>query len=198
MASTVSLKGLAALSGLALWTWVVLHLLGNLTVFTGGTDQYAAALHAHPLLLWTARLGLLAAAALHVGATLVLARRAGRARPAAPPRRWAASRTMRWGGVLLLAFVSVHLAHLTFGVGVPHFAAAHPYRNIVTGLQAPLTAALYLAAVAVLGLHLFHGLRSSLTSVGLPAPARALRLVAIAVAGGFAAIPLAVVTRVLR
>jgi succinate dehydrogenase / fumarate reductase cytochrome b subunit len=196
--TSVALKALAAGSGLGLWTWVVLHLLGNLTVFTGGTDRYAAALHAHPLLLWTARVGVATAALVHLGATLALARRARRARPAIPPRPWAASRTMRWGGVLLLLFVAAHVAHLTFGVGIPRFAAALPYENVLAALRVPVVAALYLLAVAVLGLHLFHGLRSSLPSLGLPVRGTLLRLVAVAVAAGFAAIPLAVVTGVLR
>jgi succinate dehydrogenase / fumarate reductase cytochrome b subunit len=200
MPSTVILKALAAASGLGLWTWVLLHLLGNLTVFSGAgaTDGYAAALHARPLLLWTARVGLAAAALVHLAAITVLARRARRARPRAAPRRWTASRTMRWGGVFLLLFIAGHVLHLTFGVGLPGFAAADPYRNIVTALHRPLVAAAYLLAVAILGLHLFHGLASSLRSLGWAARGTVLRALAALVTLGFASIPLAVVAGVLR
>jgi hypothetical protein len=45
--STVGKKALVAVSGLVLWTWVVLHVLGNLMMFSGAAaiDGYAAALH---------------------------------------------------------------------------------------------------------------------------------------------------------
>src|SRR4051794_28348435 len=111
--STVGLKAAAALSGVVLWGWLALHLAGNLLMFAGpaATDHYAALLHGKGALLWLARTILLAGAGTHTPATIALARRARRARPTVA-RRWAASRTMRVGGVLLLAFVVFHLLHL--------------------------------------------------------------------------------------
>jgi succinate dehydrogenase cytochrome b subunit len=202
--SSVGKKALAAVSGLLVWTWLVLHLLGNLTAFRGpaANDGYAAALQRAAPLLWVVRLGLLAAAALHIAATLTLPR------GAAAPRRWPgsahgwASRGMRIGGVLLLAFVVFHVAHLTLGIGHPGFRPEHPYHNVVAGLHAPLVAAVYLAAAALLGAHLFHGLWSAPRSLGRETtrgrPPLRVATVAVAIALGFASVPLAVLAGVLR
>jgi succinate dehydrogenase / fumarate reductase cytochrome b subunit len=209
--STVGKKALVAASGLLLSAWVLLHLLGNLTVFAGpaAADGYAAKLHGAPGLLWAVRLGLLAAALVHVAGVLSLARRARCARPvrASPPRHRAstlASRTMGAGGLLLLAFVVLHLLHLTFGVIHPRFQPGRVYDNVVLGLRAPAVAAGYAAAAGLLGLHLFHGLWGAVRSLGLrQRTAGSLRrplvaVLATAVAAGFASVPLAVLAGVLR
>src|SRR6185369_13018042 len=78
-----------------------------------------------------------------------------------------AARAMRPGGVLLLAFVVYHLLHLTFGALHPTFRAGHVYANVATGLRPPTVAAVYIAAAALLGLHLFHGLWAAVRSLGL-------------------------------
>src|SRR5262245_63070025 len=204
--STVGRKALVAASGLVLWAWVVLHLLGNLTTFSGAAalDAYAAALRRVPAGLWAARAPLAPAAAVHVAGVAALARagRAARPRRAMPPPRTAsalAARSMRAGGALLLAFVAYHVLHLTFGVLHPRFLPGHVYDNVVLGLRPPPVAAVYVAAAALLGLHLFHGLRAALWSLGLGGETSCARgrpavaLLAGAIAAGFAAVPVAVV-----
>ena len=59
--SSLGKKYLMALSGIALFGFVVGHLMGNLQVFAGPDkiNSYAAFLKSQPLLLWGARLGLL-------------------------------------------------------------------------------------------------------------------------------------------
>src|SRR5881409_4130397 len=81
--STVGRKALVALSGLLLGMWVVLHLLGNLTVFSGAAtaDGYAAALQRIPAWLWMARVGLAVAAVVHVAGVVSLTRASRAARP---------------------------------------------------------------------------------------------------------------------
>jgi succinate dehydrogenase / fumarate reductase cytochrome b subunit len=208
--STVGKKALVAASGLLLWLWVVLHVAGNLTLFAGPAkaDGYAAALRRAPAWLWAARAGLAAAAVVHIAGVASLAR-AGRA---ARPRREAhipgaaalASRSMRIGGALLLAFVGYHLLHLTFGVLHPAFHSGHVYDNVMLGLRPGWVAGIYLAAAALLGLHLFHGLWAAGRSLGVPPdPAAGRRRPAVAVlsaavAAGFAAVPLAVLAGWLR
>jgi succinate dehydrogenase / fumarate reductase, cytochrome b subunit len=103
--STVGRKALVALLGLLLGMWVVLHLLGNLTVFSGAAtaDGYAAALQQIPAWLWIARAGLAVAAVVHVTGVVLLTRanRAARPRHDVPARRRAstlAARSMRVGG----------------------------------------------------------------------------------------------------
>ena len=71
---------------------------------------------------------------------------------------------MRVGGVLLIVFVAYHVLHLTFGVLHPHFLPGRVYDNVVAGLQPTGVAAVYVAAAALLGLHLFHGLWAAVDS----------------------------------
>ena len=112
---------------------------------------------------------------------------------------------MRVGGALLLAFVVYHVLHLTFGVLHPGLRARARLRQRRGGLRPPWVAAVYVAAAALLGLHLFHGLwarraqprRPAGRGGRAPAPRGGLVL-ARAVAVGFAAVPLAVLAGWLR
>lgn len=209
--STVVRKALVAASGLALWTWVVLHVAGNLTLFSGPAvaDGYAAALRRSSGWLWAARAGLAGALVVHVAGVVSLARAARAARPrhaSHPPTDTAAlaSRGMRIGGALLLAFVVYHLLHLTVGVLHPHFEPGHVYANVVVGLRPTPIAAIYVGAALLLGLHLLHGLWAAARSLGIRPEAAARRrrptvaVVSAAIAMGFASIPLAVLAGWLR
>src|SRR5262245_29307290 len=209
--STVVRKALVAVSGLALWTWIVLHVAGNLTLFSGPAvaDGYAAALRRSPGWLWAARTGLATAMVVHVAGVVSLARTARAARPRHASHRPAdtsavASRGMRLGGALLLAFVVYHLLHLTVGVLHPHFQPGHVYANVVVGLHAAPVAAIYVAAALLLGLHLLHGLWAAARTLGVRPETAARRrrpaaaVLSMAIALGFASIPLAVLAGWLR
>ena len=207
--STAGLKAAAAVSGLFLAGWLFLHLLGNFTALSGALamDGYAAGLRRLGPLLWLVRIGLIAAVVVHVTATVSLARRARAARPVRAhgdrPRGTLASRTMIIGGPLLVAFIVYHVLHMTVGVVHPTFTAGHVYSNLIAGVAPPLVAAVYFAGAALVGLHLHHGLSSALVSLGAPRvlknfPRLFSRAVAVVVAAGFAAIPLAILARVLR
>jgi len=209
--STVARKALVAVSGLALWSWVVLHVAGNLTLFSGPAvaDGYAAALRRAPGWLWAARMGLAAAMVVHVAGVVSLARAGRAARPRHEPRlpqgtSALAARGMRIGGALLLAFVVYHLLHLTVGVLHPHFEPGRVYDNVVVGLRPARIAAIYVGAAALLGLHLLHGLWAAARSLGLRPDAAARRkrpavaVLSAAVAAGFASVPLAVLAGWLR
>jgi succinate dehydrogenase / fumarate reductase, cytochrome b subunit len=209
--STVVRKALVAVSGLALWAWVVLHVAGNLTLFSGPAvaDRYAAALRRAPGWLWAARAGLAAALVVHVAGVVSLTRAGWAARPRHEPHlphgaSGLAARGMRVGGALLLAFVVYHLLHLTVGSLHPHFEPGHVYDNVVLGLRSPRIAAIYVAAAALLGLHLLHGLWASVRTLGLrPGMAGrrrrpAVAVLSAAVAAGFASVPIAVLAGWLR
>ena len=204
-------KAVVAVSGLLLWVWVTLHVAGNLTIFSGPAvaDSYAAALQRAPGWLWAARVGLAAAALAHVAGIAALMRASRRARPrhdVAAARGVSAlpARSMRIGGVLLLAFVGYHLLHLTFGVVHPHFRPGRVYDNVVVGLRPGWIAGVYVIAAVLVGVHLFHGLWAATRSLGLrPETAAARRrpavlVVSTAIALGFASIPIAVLTGWLR
>jgi succinate dehydrogenase / fumarate reductase cytochrome b subunit len=209
--STVGRKALAAISGLLLSGWIVLHVGGNLTVFRGPTvtDSYAATLRDAPVALWAVRVGLIVAAVVLVAAvaSLTCTGLAARPRHAAPaPRRASAmaARSMRVGGVLLLAFIAYHVLHLTFGVSHPGFRAGRVYENVVVGLRSARVAAIYVGAAALLGLHLFHGLGATIVSLGLRLDVAATRrrpvvaTLSAIIALGFASVPLAVLAGWLR
>ena len=207
--STTVRKAAAAVSGAFMAGWLVLHVLGNLTAFGGAAhmNAYAAALHRQGPLLWLVRSALLTAAAVHVAATLSLAKRARDARPRravqAWPRGGVTSRTALVVGPLLLVFVVYHLLHMTFGVVHPAFESGHVYENLVSGLAPPAVAIVYVVAAALAGVHLYRGLASALSSIGLEcATRRRARIVsatfAVALAAAFAAIPFAVLAGVLR
>lgn len=203
--SSAGKKAIAALTGLILVGWLIAHISGNLLAFSGRTaiDGYASALRKAPVLLWAVRLTLALAFGLHVASVTALFRQARAARGERHPQRTRAatlaSRGMRVGGALLLVFVVLHVAHMTFGVAHPSYAALEVYDNLVTGLQSPLVASAYIFAASLVGLHLLHGLWAAPQSLGLSTQTRRWALwLSIGIALGFASVPLAVLAGVLR
>jgi succinate dehydrogenase / fumarate reductase cytochrome b subunit len=203
--STIGRKVIMAVTGLGLIAFLISHMLSNLLVFQGPDkiNEYAVFLRSLGWLLWAARAALLAAAVLHVWAAWSLTREARAARPAGyrkrdPQASTLGSRTMRWGGVLLLVFIVFHLLHFTFGSVHPDFIDLQPYHNVMVGFRNPLVVLFYVVALAFLGLHLYHGVWSSGRTLGVsPRSPRPLRrrialLVAAALWLGFTIIPLAV------
>ena len=207
--STVGKKIIMAVTGVILVGFIVAHVAANLLVFTGSPDKldaYARFLRSTGELLWVARGILLISVILHIDAAWKLTRRSHAARPVGYRRKrheaaTLASRTMRWGGVLLLVFIVYHLLHLTFGVAHPtwpRFDHSTVYRNVIVGFQSPWVVVFYEAGLIALGLHLYHGMQNMLLSLGLTNPRwvglwkRLAMTVAVLVAIGFLVIPLAV------
>ncbi len=206
-----------AVTGLILFGFVAGHLAGNLKVFTGADkfNAYAeflrevgAPLFGHGELLWVARIGLLIALFLHVLAALQLVLLARRARPVTYRRGvhledTFASRTMRSGGIVIFAFVIYHLMHLTWGNAHPAFVAGDPYANLVRGFQSVGVSIGYIVAVSVVGLHIYHGIWSSLQTLGINQERhtrwrKASALIAALIVLGNVSIPVAVLTGVVR
>lgn len=182
--STIGLKVVMAVTGLALFGFVIGHMLGNLQVYlprgadgVWALDAYGEFLRelGHGGGIWVARAGLLAALVLHLGAAWALTRRSRAARPVAY-RQWTAkestyaSRTMRVSGPLIFLFVVYHLMHLTWGNAHHDFRAGGVHHNVTTGLAQPVSAAVYVVAMLALGVHLYHGIWSLLQTLGLSHP----------------------------
>ena len=177
--STIARKAVMAVTGLVLFGFVLGHFVGNLTLYLGpeAINDYSRFLHSflHGGGLWAARSGLLAAAILHVWSAASLTIDSWAARPDRY-RRWKAkdstyaSRTMRWGGVILFAFIVFHLLHLTFGTVHPAFRPGDVYHNVVAGFQVWPVSAFYIVAMVLLGLHLDHGVWSLCQTLGLSHP----------------------------
>jgi succinate dehydrogenase / fumarate reductase cytochrome b subunit len=115
-----------------------------------------------------------------------------------------AARTIRWGGVLVLVFIVLHLLHFTFGTIHPAFDQKDVYGNVVAAFQVWWVALLYLIAMVVVGLHLYHGTWASLRTLGLTRPAvdplkrRVVTVLAWTIYLGFSIIPIAVFARLVK
>ena len=125
--------------------------------------------------LWIARVVLLVAVVLHIWSAASLTLTSRRARPEGYRReKWKestyASRTMRWGGVILLLFVIYHLLHFTTGTLHQSFIEGDVYHNFVAGFRNVWVSAFYIFAMLALGLHLRHGLWSMCQTLGVSHP----------------------------
>jgi succinate dehydrogenase / fumarate reductase cytochrome b subunit len=204
--SSVGKKAVMAVTGIIGVLFVIGHMVGNLQVFQGAErlNAYGHLLHG-PLneVLWAVRVVLVLALVLHVVAAWQLTMRNRAARPVdyamrTPQASTLASRTLRWGGVLLLVFIVYHLLDLTIGTVNPAFLPGDAYANLLGSMRRPAIAVFYIVAMGALALHLYHGAWSSLRSHGVtpesatPLKRRAALVIAIVVAAGFAVVPLAV------
>src|SRR5919107_1053615 len=187
--STIGKKMIMAVTGLVLVVFVIGHMAGNLQQFLGPArmNAYAAFLKSTGELLWIARIGLLAATVLHVLMAYQLTQIKRAARPVGYVKRdpqvsTLASRSMRWGGVLLLVFIVFHILHFTTGTvfpvasqpdrQYPGFSHTDVYGNVVSAFRSPWVVAFYVVSMLFLLLHLFHGAWSSVRTLGLSKPSR--------------------------
>ncbi len=213
LGSTIGRKIVMAVTGAILFGFVVGHMAGNLQLYVGPGAMNAYAVFLREFLhgsgLWIARAVLLAAVVLHVWAAVSLTRLDLAARPV-EYREWKASRstyasrTMRWSGAFLAAFVVYHLLDLTFGTANPGFVHGDVYGNVVRSFRRVPVATVYLAAMVLLGFHLKHGTLAMLRTLGVAHPrhlAIAGRILTVVVAVTIAAnlsFPLAVLLGVVR
>jgi succinate dehydrogenase / fumarate reductase, cytochrome b subunit len=185
--SAIGKKAVMAVTGLILFGWIFLHMVGNLKLFLGAVhlNEYAEWLRhlGAPMLpetgaLWLTRLLLLVCVIFHIHAAYALTVMNQRARPIGYGERdfvkgTYAARTMRWGGVIILLFVMYHLLHLTTGQAHRDFRPGDVYHNVVSpdgGFGLWWVAAIYIIANLALGLHLYHGVWSMFSSVGMTNP----------------------------
>ncbi len=212
--TTVGKKAVMAITGAIQLAFVVGHMLGNLQVYLGpkAMNEYAAMLQGNPTLLWAVRLVMFVTLSLHIITALQLYLLNRSARPIRYRMKKAVvtsygARTMVIGGLLLAAYLTYHLAHLTVGVtgglGYPHLpldANGLPdvFHNVVMSFRVPWCVALYLVAQGLLGLHLYHGAWSLFQSLGInhrrynETLRSAASAIALAVVAGFVAVPLGV------
>jgi succinate dehydrogenase / fumarate reductase cytochrome b subunit len=212
--TTIGKKAVMAVSGLILVLFLLLHMAGNLKIFFGAADfdGYAAwlrtigepALH-YSWFLWIQRAVLLIAVVAHITAAAQLSKRDRRARPAGyvrgqRPKATFATRTMRWGGVILALYIVWHLLDLTVGVANPDFEAGKPYHNVVVDFQVWWINLIYLVALLMLGLHINHGFWSAAQTLGVNRPSRdrAIKttgsILAFVITAGFIMVPVGVMT----
>ena len=125
--------------------------------------------------LWIVRVVLLLAVILHIWAAWQVTRLSQESRPrdyVSRPRRHTsyASRTMRWGGIIILLFVIYHLLDFTAGTLNPGFQEGAVRRNMLASFSVWYVALFYIVAQVALGFHLYHGLWSLFQSLGWNSP----------------------------
>ncbi|MET9726369.1 succinate dehydrogenase [Streptomyces zaomyceticus] len=205
-----------AVSGLLMLGYLVAHVAGNLKVFFGPEEfnayghwlrvMGAPVLH-HEWALWLVRIVLLAAVVAHAVCAYQLSRRDVRARPTAYVHRRKrasyATRTMRWGGIILALFIVWHILDLTTGTVHPGgFEEGKPYQNVVDTFSTWYGNVIYIVAMLAVGLHVRHGFWSAAQTLGV-GNARRERLLraaadtlALVLTAGFVSVPVAVMTGV--
>ncbi|MEP6834744.1 MAG: succinate dehydrogenase cytochrome b subunit, partial [Gemmatimonas sp.] len=206
--STIGKKVVMAVTGIIGIGFVIGHMIGNLQMFYPDGEHamyhYAKLLRFSMPILYAVRAVLLGAVLLHILAAYQLKQMARAARPQGyvqrkPQVSTLAAKTMRWGGVLLLVFIIIHLLQITLGVPflLPGFVHLDPYNNLRLTFANPLWTGFYLLAMASLALHLYHGGWAVVRTLGVARPSqhplkrKLSLLIAIVVAVGFAIIPIA-------
>lgn len=206
--SSVGTKLLIGTTGLLLVGFLAFHLYGNLLLVFGPEiyNEHAHALIANPLIV-PAELGLAAIFLMHaIKAVLNFVDNRAARKDGYETKRWAggpsrkswASTTMIISGLIVFLFVPLHLVTFKYG---PNYAAHEAgvrdlYRLLIEVFQSPFYVTYYVIAMVIVGLHLRHGVWSSLQSLGLipnrwtRAVAAVCYLVALTIGAGYVLIPL--------
>ncbi len=173
--STVGKKIVMAVTGLIMVGFLIAHMAGNLQLFEGAEriNTYSAFLHGPANeVLWLLRIVLLISVIAHIVAAyqLTMLDRAARPVPYAKHELQAAtigSRTMRVGGVLLAIFIVLHILHFTTLTLRPApVTEGDVYGNVLASFRIWWVTSIYVIAMIALGLHLYHGLWSSVRTLG--------------------------------
>ena len=184
LSSTVGTKILIAITGLAMFVFLIAHMAANLLLFVGpeAYNGYSHKLITNPA-IYLAEAGLVALFAIHVFKALTNWAKNRGARPATYEKKtWAghtsrktvASSTMIYSGVVVFVFVLLHLKTFKFG---PWYEVTHDganmrdlYTLVLEIFRSPLYVAGYTVAMALVFLHLRHGVSSAFQSLGVNHP----------------------------
>jgi succinate dehydrogenase / fumarate reductase, cytochrome b subunit len=178
--NSVFKKVVMAVSGIIMVLFLIAHMVGNLHVFQGAKsfNSYSEWLRtvgepALPprTLLTIIEIVLVVSVVAHMWSAISLWRQAKRARPQAYVTKKSvvqtyASRTMRWGGVIIALFIVYHILDLTFGAANPAGTHSTPYGRLVASFSNPFATAVYVIALVLLGMHLRHGIWSATQTLG--------------------------------
>ncbi len=215
--SSLGKKYIMAGTGFAMFFFVIGHLAGNLQIFLGAEsiNRYGHFLQSNPEIIWPARIVLLTCIGLHIWSAIKLSAENKLARPVSyavykPVASSYASRTMLMSGLIILAFIIYHLLHFTVlvqainGTG-KNFADFYDdehrhniFKMLIVGFSNPWVALFYLVGIALLCLHLSHGVSSMFQSLGWKSQPYRKFLdglaywLAAAIFAGYASIPVAI------
>ncbi len=198
--------------------FIIIHVLGNSTIYFGWLNAYAEHLHALPPLVWTYRIVMIGVFSLHFffGIQLTLENQSAKPRSYAVRRSLSATfagKNMIWTGLIIGAFLIYHLLHFTLQVTNPEMSASRHldamgrpdvFRMVVSSFQNFFISFAYCGAVAALALHLTHGTQSFFQTFGLnndttlPVIIKAGTLAAFILFLGYIAIPVTIFTGIVK
>lgn len=209
LSSSIGKKYVMGLAGAGWTLFVAGHMAGNLLIFAGpeAFNKYGHAIVSNKALLYGTEAFLIICLLLHVGLGIVLTLENKKAKPqkyatgATPAKKSSfASKTMAVHGSLILAFIIYHI--MTFKYGPVYWVEYDGVRMrdlftlVIEVFNQPAYVVGYLGCLALLGLHLSHGVSSIFQSLGLnhphytPTIKKAGWAYALVVAGGFMAQPI--------
>jgi len=200
--SSVGMKILIGVTGLALVLYLIVHIAGNLMVFGGPAlfNKYAYTLEGNPLIP-VIEIGLLLIFLVHVYKTVTMFLSNQQARPTRyamkkranyTSRKSFASSTMIFTGLWLLIFIIIHVKAFRYGTDYPWAEGGRDlYRLEIENFANPLIVVFYVLSMLVVGSHLWHGASSAFQSLGLDNPRWTPRIratgkvLAVVITGGF-------------
>lgn len=207
--TTVGQKYIMAVAGLSFYLFLIVHLLGNSTLFfpPEAMNKYAHTLEKVEPIIVVVEIFLLAVFLLHVILGIIVTLKNWSSRPVgykmvtdagAPSKKTISSKTMIWTGLIILVFVILHLLHFKFGPKTDAYMVTmggekvwNLHKLVVEKFQNTTFLVWYLIALAVMGFHLRHAFWSSFQSLGLgnekytPILINLSTIFAIVIAGGF-------------
>ncbi len=213
----VGKKLVMAVTGLFLFFFVIVHLIGNSSIFFGpnGINAYTEKLHSLPALVWTFRLIMVVFFSIHIyfGINLYLENRASKPVQYAVKkslRASFASKNMIWTGSAIAVFLIYHLLHFTIRVlnigelGTDSMHRPDVYSMVLKGLTEIPSLIIYIFGLATLVLHLFHGIQSLFQTTGLNTEnmqtciIKASKTAAVIIFIGYLSIPAVILAGILR
>ncbi len=210
--TSVGKKLLLALAGFGLCTFVLMHLAGNLTLFSSDPNtinRYSEHLASLGPLLYAAEIALVLTFLLHIVVAITITLNNWTARPEGyrmvraaegPSKKTFSSTTMIWTGLLVLVFLVVHL--LNFKYGAYHVVTVdgqeiRDFHILVVQVFSNIGYVIfYTVVMLLLGFHLRHGFWSAFQTLGLAFPRLSTliyvigTLFAIIIAAGFLTMPI--------
>jgi len=211
--SPIGKKIITGITGLGLSLFVLVHTLGNLTLFAGSQayNRLAHFIDRTGILLYGIEFILLAIALFHIVVGISIRLNTLKARPVGysqlksagePSKQSISSRSMLITGAILLGFLVLHLATFKFGAYYSTTIDGVEMRDlaslVIAKFHSPLYAFGYAGVMIMLGVHLRHGFWSAWQSVGAldfksSSTVYAIALIfALAIALGFIALPISI------
>ena len=175
MTTSVGKKYIMAWCGIFWCLFLIVHLIGNLTIFAGADtfNSYAHKLESLGPFLIIAEIGLVVFLLAHVffGIAVTLGNWAARPVKYKVDRkkggRNVASSTMIWTGIAILAFIVVHLINLKFGTHHEVDGKKDLFTSTIALFQDPVYVIGYTVAVALVGIHTAHAVQSGFRTIGV-------------------------------